>query len=57
MPVSCLMRREGVRILHQQALDDLPPSLELASKGRFNLRSVNFNVPSKAIIITDDLST
>lgn len=57
MPVSCLMRREGVRILHQQALDDLPPSLELASKGRFNLRSVNFNVPSKAIIINDDLST
>lgn len=57
MSVCCLMRREGVRILHQQALDDLPPSLELASKDRLNLRSVNFHVPSKIIIINSDLST
>lgn len=57
MFVSHLMRREGVRILHQQALDDFSPSLELASKARLNLRSVNFHVPSKIIIINSDLST
>lgn len=57
MPVTCLTRREGVRIPHQHALDDLLPSLELASKDRLNLRSVNFNVLSKVIIINNDLST
>lgn len=55
--MSHLMRREGVRALHQHALDDLPPSLELACKARLNLRSVNFHVPSKIIIINSDLST
>lgn len=55
--VSCLIRREGVRILHQHALDDLPPSLELTSKERLNLRSVDFHVPSKVVIINRDLST
>lgn len=56
--VSCLMRREGVRILRQQqALDDLLTSLELTSKDRLNLRSVNLHVPSKVIIINSDLFT
>lgn len=56
MGVGVLPDEKG-RCENQHTLDGLLPSLELTSKDRLNLRSVDFHVPSKVIIINSDLST